>query len=328
MTTSGTISETVFTTRKVVDNAVRRTKMTAQQITAEHIDIAKDALYLLLSDLANQGAPLWCIERVIYPFYRGVDNVPLGAGTVDVLDANLRTLQEVTGTNTDTATARSIEFESSTQVTTVGIQWSAASAPLTFARSSDGSTWTTIQTETPTEGVGEWSWYDLSPAISALYFRITASSGTLDFDSIYTGNTPNEVPLARLNRNSYASLPNKAFPSSRPTSYWLDRQQAQPYMRLWPVPNTQAEDYQAVVWRQRYIQDVGTLTQTLDIPQRWYEAVVSMLAAKLAAEYAEVDPQLIPMLDSKATQALYWAQQEERDKSPINFAPNISPYTR
>ena len=58
------------------------------------------------------------------------------------------------------------------------------------------------------------------------------------------------------------------------------------------------------------------------------DSVVAMLAAKLALEIAEVDASMIPLLDQKAQQALYTAQAEERDNSPMMIAPNISMYTR
>jgi hypothetical protein len=83
-----------------------------------------------------------------------------------------------------------------------------------------------------------------------------------------------------------------------------------------------------VIWIQRYIMDVGTMTQELEVPQRWYEAIVSMLAAKMAMEIVEVDAGMIGMLDAKAQQALYTAQAEERDNSPMMIAPNIAMYTR
>jgi hypothetical protein len=73
--------------------------------------------------------------------------------------------------------------------------------------------------------------------------------------------------------------------------------------------------------------DVGTMTQELEIPQRWYEAIVANLAAKLALEIVEVDPGIIPVLDAKAAQALAIAQMEERDNSPFYVAPNISMYS-
>lgn len=164
--------------------------------------------------------------------------------------------------------------------------------------------------------------------MAARYFRILATSGTLGFSRIYLGNMPTEIPLARINRDDYTNLPNKSFQSNRPLQYWFDRQVNQPIMHLWPVPNDEAETYQITLWRQRYIMDVGTLTQEVEIPQRWYEAIVSLLAARLALETLEVDPQLIPMLDAKADKALMIAQMEERDNSPMMIQPNISPYTR
>lgn len=328
MAFSNTISQTVFNTGRVIDNAYRRCRIPASQITSEYIDIAQDQLFLIFGELANQGTPLWCIEKQIYPLYEGIGEIVTDTGTVDILNSNLRWLQETTGTNTDTSTYREVFFASDTAVTTVGIKWSAASVPVSLDRSDDGITWTTIQTETPSASAGEWTWYDLESSVPAKYFRVLATSGTLGFSQIYLGNTPTEIPLARINRDDYTNLPNKSFQSNRPLQYWFDRQVNQPIMHLWPVPNDQAETYQITLWRQRYIMDVGTLTEEVEIPQRWYEAIVSLLASRLAMETMEADPQLIPMLDAKAANALAIAQMEERDNSPMMIQPNIGPYTR
>jgi len=328
MAYSNTVSQTVFDTRRVIDNAARRCKLRAESITAEYIDIANDQLYLLLSDLANMGAPLWCIEKQILPLYDGYGDVTLDTKVVDILNSNLRQLQTVTGTNTTTSTTHTIAFSGTTFVTTVGVKWAAASVPIALERSDDGVTWTTIQTETPVAIAGEWTWYDLESSVASLYFRVRATSGTLVFTQIYTGNTPTEIPLARLNRDDYTNLPNKSFQSNRPLQFWYDRKIPNPIMHLWPVPNSGADTSQLVLWVQRYIMDVGTMTQQLEVPQRWYEAIVAMLASKLALEIVEVDVNMIPLLDQKAQQALYTAQAEERDNSPMMIAPNISVYTR
>ncbi len=328
MAYSGTVSQTKFNTRRVIDNAIRRCKLAAAQITAEYIDIANDQLFLMLSNWANDGTPLWCIQKSIYPLYDGVSYITTYEGTVDILNSNLRYLQEVTGTNTDTATEREIDYGSDTFVSTVGIFWSAASVPVAFERSADGVTWEIIQTETPSAIAGQWTWYDLDSSVAKRYFRVSAISGSLNFSQIYTGNMPTEIPLARMNRDDYTNLPNKAFQSNRPLQYWLDRQAQSPVMNLWPVPNAGAATYQIVVWAQRHIMDVGTMTQEIEVPQRWYEAVVAGLAAKMALELAEVDPAMIPILDQKYMEAFMTAQAEERDNSPMMIQPNISPYTR
>jgi len=328
MAYSNTVSQTVFNTRKVIENAIRRCKMPAESITAEYVDIANDQLYLLLSDLANMGAPLWCIEKQILPLYDGEGYITLDTKIVDILNSNLRQLQSVTGTNTTTSTTRTIAFSGDTFVTTVGVRWTAASVPIALERSVDNIVWTTIQTETPVAISGEWTWYDLDSSIATLYFRVRATSGTLNFSEIYTGNTPTEIPLARMNRDDYTNLPNKSFQSNRPLQFWYDRLIPNPVMRLWPVPNSGAITSQIVLWVQRYIMDVGTMTQEIEVPQRWYEAIVAMLAAKMALEIMEVDAGLISLLDAKAERALYVAQAEERDNSPMMMAPNIAVYTR
>ena len=328
MAFSNTVSQTNFNTRRVIDNAIRRCKLTAQQITAEHIDIANDQLYLFLSDLANQGAPLWCIEKQIYPLYDGVGDITMTDGTVDILNSNFRWLQQVTGINYDTSTYREVDFTDAIFVANVGILWSATAVPFVFERSDDGVIWDEFQTETPTASAGEWTWYDMDSSVAARYFRVRATSGTLGFSQIYLANTPTEIPLARMNRDDYTNLPNKAFQSNRPLQYWFDRQVNNPIMHMWPVPNLAATVCQIVVWRQRYIMDVGTMTQDVEVPQRWLEAIVSGLAAKMALELVEVDVNLIPILDQKAAISLNIAQMEERDNSPMMIAPNISPYTK
>jgi hypothetical protein len=328
MAYSNTVSQTVFDTRKVMENAFRRCRVRPEMITAEYVSVANDQLYLLLSDLANMGAPLWCIEKQILPLYDGVGYITLDTKVVDILNSNLRQLQTVTGTNTTTATTRTIDFGGATFVTTVGVKWSAAAVPIALERSVDGIVWTTIQTETPIAVAGEWTWYDLESSVATEFFRVRATSGSLNFLEIYTGNTPTEIPLARMNRDDYTNLPNKSFQSNRPLQFWYDRLIPNPVMRLWPVPNSGAITSQIVLWVQRYIMDVGTMTQQVEVPQRWYEAIVAMLASKLALEIAEVETSLIPLLDQKANVALYTAQAEERDNSPMMMAPNIAVYTR
>jgi hypothetical protein len=53
-----------------------------------------------------------------------------------------------------------------------------------------------------------------------------------------------------------------------------------------------------------------------------------MLAHQMAMELPSVDPARITYCEQQAEKYWLQAEQEERDKSPIYFAPNISPYTR
>lgn len=329
MAFSGTISETTFDTRRVIDRAFGRCKIKPQQITADYIDVATEQLYLLLSSLGNNGAmPLWCIEKQVYPLYDGVNTVTLDVGTIDVLNAFVRTTPSGSATTVDTATTRTFDFATAWAVTTVGIKWAAAAVPVALERSDDGSNWTTVQTETPTAASGEWTWFDLSSVVASRYFRVRATIGTLTFSAMHTGGQPTEITLARLNRDQYSSLPNKNSPGARPLQYWLDRAVRRPVMYIWPQPIAASEITTLVVWRHRHIMDVGTMAQEIEVPQRWLDAIVCGLALRLGNEIAEVDMAIIPLLAQNAADALRLAQSTETDSSPVNWAPDISAYTR
>lgn len=328
MAYSGTVSETTFDTRRVIEHAARRCRIPAQLLTAESVSIATELLYLLMSELPNKGLQLWAVQKSIYPLYDGVSLVPTYKGTIDILNATLRSLQEVTGTNVDTSTSRTTTFTNPVAVSTVGLRWSAAAVAIEFARSDDGVVWTTIQAEVPSAAAGEWTWYDLGSVVDARFFRVQATGGNLATSQIFLGTMPSEITMAPLSRDEWTSLPNKAFKSNRPLQYWLDRQSLSPMVNLWPVPNAAATTMQLVVWAKRHLMDVGSMTQSLEFPQRWYEAIVAMLAAKLALELPDVDPSMIPLLDQKAGEALYVAQQEEREGGATVIVPNISAYTR
>ena len=328
MAVSGTVSQTVFNTRKVIDHAFRRCRIPPEGISSEQIAFALDTLYLILSGLANRGLQLWCIEKKIMPFYEAQGLIELPNGIVDVLNTNLRTLENVTGTITNTNVSSTTAFTQQTQVTNVGIRWSGNSTAVSFQTSADGVTWTTVATEAnPNQTANTYTWYDLEGSLATFYFRTVAVTGNLNQSAIFLGNTPTEIPMARLNRDDYVNLPNKQF-QGRPLQFWLNRQLNNPIMYLWPVPSAQFITAQAIVWVKRYIMDVGTMTQEIEVPQRWYDAIVYLLAAKVAEETPTVDPQMLAILDQKATRSLLEAENEERDDSPIYLTPNIAVYTR
>lgn len=356
MATSGTVSTTIFRTQDVIDRAFGRCKLRPEQISGEDMDIARQNLYLLLSNLANRGIALWCVEKLILPLYQGLSIVELPLGTVGILNANYRTVTRLTGTYTSSAGGTvdyafdddfetvltqtssggnvQIEFTGDGElVTTVGyLAGATGTLSLSFERSDDAVTWTVIrQPGSATYTAGEWTWYDLDGNQTALYFRVRALSGTISVEELFVGNNPAEIPLGRLNQDDYTALPNKTF-EGQPLQFWFDRLRgttdALPRMVTWPVCDEAHRYDQFTVWRQRYIEDVGTFSEELDIPQRWFEAIIAELAAKTALEHPSVDAAREATLLTLAQRAWGEAQNEERDDSPIMFTPAIYVYTR
>jgi hypothetical protein len=280
--------------------------------------------------LANRGLQLWCIECYLMPLYQAQGLITMPNGVVDILNTNLRTIGVVNENtnNTVTSTTYTTIFPTVTQVTTIGIEWSGASTGYALETSNDGTTWTILATESnPNVTAGVVTWVDVQGSLATSYFRVRATSGNLNQAQVVLANTPNEIPMARLNRDDYVNLPNKAF-QGRPLQFWCDRQLNNPVLNLWPVPSAQFVTAQVVVWVKRYIMDVGTMTQEIEIPQRWYDAIVYLLSSRVAEETPSVDPQMIAILDQKAQRALLEAENEERDDSPIYMTPNIAVYTR
>ena len=330
MAFSGSISSTTFNALKVVDHAFRRCRLPAQAITAEMQSYALESLYLLLSELANTKTPSWCIERQIYPFYEGQPIVTLSNGTVEVLNANLRTMQELTGPTVSLPTSYTVDFTDQDggagTVNSVGVKWLGAAVPLTFETSTDGIVWVTVGTQTTVASSGEWTWTDVIPARPKSFFRITSTS-TLLMEQVYLGTMPQEIPMGSLNRDTYVAQSNKVF-LGRPLTYWFQRDLPQPVMNLWPSPNLAAEHQQLIVWRHRHIMDTQNLQQDVEVPQRWLEAITSGLSARVAAETPSVDPALIGVLEQKWMMARQAAWDGDNDGSPTFINPGISCYTR
>jgi len=330
MAYSGNVSGTTFNALKVVDHAFRRCRLPAQAISSEMQTYALESLYLLLSELANVKTPSWCIERQIYPLYVGQPVVTLTPGTVEVLNANLRTLQEVTGPVVLTLTSYTVDFNdsdgNSATVNTVGVKWLAAAVPLTFEVSDDGVLWRVVGTQETSASAGDWTWTDVVPATAHRYFRIR-SLVTFDAEAVYLGSMPQEIPMGLLNRDTYVAQSNKVF-LGRPLTYWFQRDLPQPVINLWPAPNLAAEVQQLIVWRHRHIMDTENLRQDVEVPQRWLQAIVDGLAARVAAETPAVDAALMPVLEQRSAQSLQRAWDGDGDGSPTYINPGIGCYTK
>ena len=326
MAFSGSISNTTFNALKVVDHAFRRCRLPAQAITAEMHGYALESLYMLLSEMANIKTPSWCIEKMVLPMYENQPIVTLPLGTVEVLNLNYRVIQPVDGAVVSASTSYTVSFSTQTQVAVVGIKWSAASVPVTFQVSADGTLWTTVGTSSEAATAGQITWTDISQPLPFNYFRIT-SVLPLNYSVITLGNMPQEIPLGQLNRDSYVNQSNKIFPG-RPSNYYFQRDLPEPVVNLWPAPFVAAEQAQLVLWRHRQIMDTQNLQQDVEVPQRWLQAIVDGLASKVASETPQVDPAMVPVLEQRAFMSMQRAWDGDNDGSPTQINPGIGCYTK
>ena len=74
--------------------------------------------------------------------------------------------------------------------------------------------------------------------------------------------------------------------------------------------------------------DLGSLTDQIYVPDRWLPCIQAQLSHKLAMQFPDVEMTRIGYLEQQAEKMFRHASDEDRDKSPIYFQPNISYYTR
>lgn len=327
MTTTGTISQTSFDTNDVIDEAFRLCGVAAQRITPEMQDIAKKQLYLQLSSFGNRGIPLWAIDKQVLPLTQGQQSVTTPVGTIDILNASYRTMTEIAGLQTTRLGGIQWTFSGPQKVVSVGVETTASvTYNLVLEVSADGVTWMTARTTGATAfTAGEWVWFDIDGPGSYQYFCIRDHAATaLVLTSTYLGGNPYEVPMSRLNKDDFTQLPNKTV-EGRPLQFWQDRQVDRPVMRLWPAAD--ATVAQIVIWRQRHVMDIGTLQQTIEVPQRWLDALTLRLAYRLAMRVPQVDPGRVQLIAPEMQQAETLAWSDERDNSPFRFVSNNTAYT-
>jgi hypothetical protein len=355
MAYSGTTGNTTINVDQLISYAYRDAGKTAEEITPEYVQAAKQALFYNLQNLSNLGVNLWLLENVLVGAVNAQQYLDLPSTTIDVREANWVYIVNAQASgylpvdNPSAPTA--FDQNLSTYATsTVSENWfGAAYSPgqsvfyvgfngysasggtqtynFAYETSEDGITWTTQQVFPATTLADmEWAYFPINTTPTNTFYRLRETvAPTFSVRQIVFSTSQQVIPLARLNRDDYWNLPNKQFPSVRSLQYWFDRT-IDPKMYLWPVHNNDFQMFQLVVEKQ--MEDVGSLTNQLYIPDRWLASVQASLSHKMSLQIPGIDLNRIQYLEAQADKLFMQASNEERDKSPIYFQPNISYYTR
>jgi hypothetical protein len=346
----------VYPVQVLIDHAARRCGKLAEELTSEQLITAREALGFVMTNLINIGIQYWAIKKEVIGLTadKYIYSLPVGAN--DVLNALYRTMNRPTGSYSTSAGGTvanvadndidtfcqqtsangdiSVDFGINNPVYagSIGVLpyiagGGSAAWTFTLEYSTDGVAWNTLQNVgTVAVTDNQWLWYDIDPGQTVQFYRIRASGGTtLALREWFIGNNSREITMSRLNRDDYTNLPNKNFTANQPYQFWFNRTIPQPEIYLWPTPSDPF--VQMTVWYSKQIMDVGELTDELQIPQRWYMATLAMLSHQLALELPNVPLDRVQYLENQAEKYLNQAEQEERDRSPIYFAPNVSVYT-
>ena len=351
MAYSNTTGQTTVNVDQLISYAFRDAGKTAEEMTPEYVQAAKQALFYNLMDLSNMGVNLWLLENQLYGAVTAQQQLVLPKTTIDVREANWVYIINsaasgyLPASNSQAANAFDLNLNT-TATSTSGANWlglaysqaqpvfyvgwnsnGTQTYNLAYEVSNDGITWTTVQQfPTTTLSDRQWVYFNISTTPNYVFYRLRETvATTFSVRQIVFSTSQQVIPLARLNRDDYWNLPNKQFPSNRALQYWFDRT-IEPSMYLWPVPNNDFQMFQLLVEKQ--MEDVGSLTNQIYVPDRWLPSVQASLSHKLAIQLPGVDMGRVAYLERQADKLFQHASDEDRDKSPIYFQPNISYYTR
>lgn len=145
------------------------------------------------------------------------------------------------------------------------------------------------------------------PATTAATYALT-SPRPLEVQSVRYKNGAIEIPMYRMNREEYDTLPDKTT-KGVPTTFYYNRGRDAGTLYVWPVPATVTTQTIELT----YVGPTADVTPAaaVDLPPEWFDAAVYSLAARLADEY-QVDA---GMVTARAERELDLAMSYDREGS-------------
>ena len=153
---------------------------------------------------------------------------------------------------------------------------------------------------------------DVSDVLEAY---ISCTSGT-------PGTTTNDLSLSKIDRSTYAALPNKGT-QGQPSQYYVDRQTT-PVIYLYQTPDLSTYTYLKYYVIKR-IEDSGAYTNTADVAYRFIPCMCAGLAYYLAIKRS---PQRAELLKLAYEDEMKRALDEDGSRtslyiSPQSYFPNV-----
>ena len=128
-----------------------------------------------------------------------------------------------------------------------------------------------------------------------------------------------DYTIDRVSRDQYLSIPTKES-TGRVTQFFLNRQ-ITPDLQVWPVPDN---DTDVLVYNcLTRIDDADTMTNTVDVPFRFYPCLSAGLAYYISLKRA---PERVQMLKAVYEEEMRRAIDEDRDRASFQISPSLRNY--
>jgi hypothetical protein len=328
--------------------AFQRCGIMGPDVTGLMVDAAILDLNLMFSEWANRGINLFTVEKTMFQINVGQPSYILAPYTIETTEVtashNLRLLggtpfTSAGGVASNAFNGNQFTLNACTQtapngyisytypvggipaVYYVGIQsFADLTYSLVYEYTYDGTLWLNSLTIPKQMYLVNFLYWFIVPApVNALAVRIREIGGaTLNIQQLYFSRPRHSRILTAISREEWTSYPNKQVHAT-PSSFYLDRQN-NPIMTLWPTPGYNNQ-YETIVFNSTLqIMDVTQMNQNANIPQRFMEAAIAGLAARMSLIFT---PDKFQLLDSLSIRAFDLAAREDVENVPMRIQPNL-----
>lgn len=340
--TSGTYNFQSVEVELLIREAYENIGIAPEFVTPQKLESARRSINLILLEWMNKYSNLWTLHNDFLTLNEFQSKYILSNYVSDLTEVNLRTsTRQLNGTPTSSnggIAANTFDGNNATactqdapdgnisydygegqeqNITFCGIT---SHATLTYSlnieASNDNATWDNILTISPKVfEKNQLYWFDISTPTNARYYRIREVGGaTLNIQEIYFNNNVLDTTLGSISRNEYFELPQKNI-TARPTTYYFERTII-PSIYIWPTPSV---IYNTIQYSyKRMMQDVGLYTNTIEIPSRFYPALVAALSYKLSLKF---NNQIADILNQEAKSSFDFATIEDSEDVNISIKP-------
>ena len=168
-------------------------------------------------------------------------------------------------------------------------------------------------------GLNQWTIAQRTQAVTADTASYNLAADTIDVLSMVVTRDSTDFSMSRISRDAYLSIPNKAT-TGRPTQFFIDRQLT-PVIKIWPTPENSTDVLKFDVLTR--IDDADAVTNTVDVPFRFFPCLAAGLAYYLSIKKA---PDRVQMLKAMYDEEFFRAMEEDRDRASFTISPNLSFY--
>jgi hypothetical protein len=168
-------------------------------------------------------------------------------------------------------------------------------------------------------GLNQWTIEQRTQTLTANDSDYSLETDVIDILSAVVRRSTTDFSMTRISRDNYLAIPTKTT-TGRPTQFFLDRQ-ITPNLKIWPAPENSTDTivYDALT----RIQDADGVTNTMEIPFRFYPCLTAGLAYYIAMKRA---PDRIQLLKSVYEEEFERAMGEDRDRSSFTVTPQLNYY--